>query len=100
MLDLLIWEAAVSANSLPNLFERGHKVVEVSEEIGIDRKLILLIDYFHLDGLTEIHGRGPLDVEDYRVRDGNSDRITQILSFEDDFLDRLDPLVTTGYRIC
>lgn len=89
----------MSANSLPDLFERGHEVVKVSEEIRIDGKMILLVHYFHLDGLTEIHGGGSLDVEDHRVWDGNSDRITQILSFEDDFLDRLYPLVATGYRI-
>lgn len=89
----------MSANGLPDLFERGDEVVKVSEKIRIDRKLILLVDYFHFDSLTKIHGGGSLDVENHRVRDGNSDCITQILSFEDDFLDRLDPLVTAGYRI-
>ena len=90
----------VRLNAFFDLQKRGWKVVEVGEEIRVDGEVVVLVHNLDFDGIGEVHSCGLFDVDDRRVWEGDLDALAMVLRFKNDFLDRLDPFVSTRDRIC
>lgn len=106
----------MSAHGVANLIKATGKVLEVCEEVRIDREIVLFIDHLDFNRFAEIHCRRALNIQNGGIGDSdlNSTRksrngryvvwshlyaITHVLRLKNDFPDGLNPFLTTRNRI-
>lgn len=68
---------ASSPYGCADLVQSTRKVIKIGKEVRVEGILSLLIEDLNLYGLTEVHGRGLLHVEDRCIRYSNLEQFQQ-----------------------
>lgn len=82
-----------------HFLEREIHIVEVSQPVILDRITLVWVSDTDPNCFGEVEVCRLLDIDDRLERNCNADTLSLVLSAEDGFLDRLDPLVTARFTV-